>query len=167
MSDRTLNIMKQQALAINSNIAYAKYGIITNYNPIDFLAIAEIQPEKISTGWLNISSLPNGTFFAPNIGDECLILYLEGDINGAIISLFVSLQKPSTQVNAGEVLIENVGKFNVNSDNILLGKNENDFLKLVTYKFKQLFNEHTHPQNNQPPTQQMDDSNFTDNTRAN
>jgi len=111
------NHMRMQASLAQGAISVSKKGIITNFNPNDWAVKVLLQPEEVLTqeiplgapwvgdGW--------GLFAAPSIGDECLVVSVEGSYNNGFACLlnFNNDERP-LPVKSGEFwLVHKTGSF--------------------------------------------------------
>lgn len=189
MMHQLLNQMRMRAQIALSNQKTVRMGLISNFNPENYTAQAIIQPqdnefpERSNTGWLPIFSpwVGNGWgFFAPpQIGAMCAVHYSEADLNGAFITMcgfnkkFTPLNVPSGECwlvheSGSYIKLSNDGKIYINAATVELGSiSAGNLKKLLTEEAATVFNNHTHPSNGSPPTQQMSSTDMTQYTEAN
>lgn len=189
MFDRLANHARIQAKLAVSSITVTKLGVVTNYDPANYRAKVQLQPEdqdnptQSLTGWLPIFSPWTGAnygLFAPvNVGDMVEVQFQDGDIDSGIVCMrgYSDKQRPLS-VESGEfwlvhksgsfIKMMNDGSIEIHSDDIKIG--ESSFQKLVNETGQAVYNSHTHsdPQGGEtgPPTQQMGASSVTANTTA-
>jgi hypothetical protein len=170
MTEKFINLMRQHAENVLGSRIYIKCGTVFNYDPENYLVRVKFAsvPEDVVTGWLKIASPSSDIFIGPNVGDMCQVLFSDGDINGGVVNLFWGVSKPSIPVNSGDVLIDQSGVINVYSSSTISIGNKNDiFRKVIIDTFKDLFNNHTHPDIGSPPTQQITSDHLSANTNVN
>lgn len=87
--DKLLNQMRAQAIAVISTYSQTRIGIIVGYNPDDYTAAVEIQPEGIKTGFLPILApwIGNqyGFYAAPALNDMVIVHFQEGDFTSGLV----------------------------------------------------------------------------------
>ncbi len=106
----------RNAMAQSGQIAAGLYepgakGIVTSYDPKAYAVKLKIQPSDTETGWLPIKALQAGAdfgiFAAPNLGDQGVIEFENGDAQVGMVTGFVpSKQDRPPEVAAGEILIK-------------------------------------------------------------
>lgn len=110
MNDRLLNAQRREAERVMSRRAFVRMGIITSYDPNNYAAKVQIQPEGHETGWLPIHSPAAGNgygfFFGPSIGDVVEVHYQEGGKGAPFIGLrqFGDRNRP-VAVQSGEFMV--------------------------------------------------------------
>jgi hypothetical protein len=122
MSDKFLNAIRQQASLANSNRIFVTTGIITAYDPTNYLvqvqtdAATEDYP-ACQTGWIPLGSMwignSWGMFAPPNLGDVCSVYYQDGDsqVPFASVRFFGNTALPLA-VQSGEFwLVHKSGSF--------------------------------------------------------
>ena len=115
--DRLLNIIKQQAGALDQGTGQPRFGTVMSVNPMAATARVTLQPEGVLSGWLPVLSPWVGSGWGmccpPSPGDQVLVLAQEGDAeHGMIIGCAFSniQQPPNTPV--GELwLVHKSGSF--------------------------------------------------------
>jgi phage baseplate assembly protein gpV len=111
------NHMRVQAALMAANIATTRLGLVSSYDPGNFLVKVRIQPNDIETGWLPIMVLQAGVgwgmYAAPAIGDQAVLAFTQGDVECGICLGFLpnDEDRPPT-VPAGEAwLVHRAGHF--------------------------------------------------------
>lgn len=114
---RHANHMRMQAALLAGLVGKPKFGLVTSYDPDNHLVKVNVQPEGVETGWLPLQVAHAGNGFgiyaAPNIGDQAVVHFLEGDREVGWCSGFMpnDVDKPPS-VPAGEIhLIHGQGQF--------------------------------------------------------
>lgn len=98
--ERLLNIIKQQAGALDQGGSQPRLATIASVNPATATAKVSLQPEGVLSGWLPVLSpwIGNGWGICslPSPGDQVLVLAQEGNAEHGIIvgGIFSSTQKP-------------------------------------------------------------------------
>ena len=115
--DRFINIVKQQAGALDQSSAQPRFGTVTSVNPTSATARVSLQPEGVLSGWLPILSPWVGTGWGlcspPSPGDQVLIIAQEGDAeHGVIIGrAFSNAQQPPAAPVGEFWLVHQSGSF--------------------------------------------------------
>ncbi len=104
---RLLNAMARQAQLANSSRAETRVGIVSAYNPADYCAKVQLQPEGTETGWLPVLSPwigeGWGLFCPPSIGDQVQVEFQEGSAEaGFVVGRFFSNAQRPLPVSSGE-----------------------------------------------------------------
>jgi len=107
MMRQILNAVRREVALMMQNIATVRMGIVDSYDPVTHTAKVKFQPDDTLSGWLPIGSarvgVNCGLVFAPNIGDQVEVRFLEGVHEAGVIGLrFYSDQDPPPNVPAGE-----------------------------------------------------------------
>lgn len=134
------NAVRMQSRAAANAFARPKMGIISSYDG-EMSVKVMVQPEGVESGWMPLGCIGIGGGWGlavgPNIGDQVVIVYPEGDHeSGVIVGRFFSVAQPPIPVPAGEIWavhqstssmkLTNDGKVAVNSQsdtNITVGGN--------------------------------------------
>jgi Type VI secretion system/phage-baseplate injector OB domain len=165
--EKFFNMIRMQA-SINANArTLTSIGIVTGYDPDNYLVTVEIYPqdtdnEALQTGWIPLFTpwIGNGwgMYAPPNIGDLIEIHYQEGSLQNPYAGLrtfnFNSPANPNS-VQSGEFWLvhstgsyfklTNDGKISFNSTvEIDIGDNSNTLYALINSTFEDLFNNHVH-----------------------
>lgn len=87
--------------------AAVRYALVTNYDPATHMAMVNLMPEQIVTGWLPILvhwvGNSFGLYVGLDIGNQVLVAHVEGDPNaGIIIGRLNSDSEVPAKVPAGE-----------------------------------------------------------------
>lgn len=89
--NQTSNAMRREAARVMGQLALPRVGIVTSYDPDNYAAKVEIQPENIETGWLPIAMPWSGNgwgmFAPPTAGDVVDVHFQEGAKGAGIIGL--------------------------------------------------------------------------------
>ncbi|MDA8256739.1 MAG: phage baseplate assembly protein V [Betaproteobacteria bacterium] len=104
---RLLNAMARQAQLAASGRAETRIGIVSAYNPADYCAKVQLQPEGTETGWLPVLSPwigeTWGLFCPPSVGDQVQVEFQEGSAEaGFIVGRFFSNAQRPLAVPSGE-----------------------------------------------------------------
>lgn len=177
------NIIKQCANLEMKNKLVVKLGTVTNYNPNNYTASVLLQPEGVQTNMLPIFSPWAGDgwglFCPPSVGDMVEVQFQEGDINSGFVCLrgfnlkIRPLPCPVEEFwlvhkSGASLKLKNNGTIELNSStSVSIGDVSGSLHKLVTDAFVELFNNHTHSDNNGPPIQQMTNSQLTSIVKGN
>ncbi|MBX5454335.1 MAG: phage baseplate assembly protein V [Acidobacteriia bacterium] len=115
--DRFLNAMKAYASALDYARGHARFGVITSFDPVRYLARVTMEPEGVLSGWLPVLTpwLGNGWGLAAPLvpGTQVLVLAQEGHAeHGVIVGGAFSAVNPAPQAPAGEFwLVHQSGSF--------------------------------------------------------
>lgn len=106
--ERTLNIIKTHAAALDNAQARARFALVTSVDPANATARVALQPEGVLTGWLPILTPSAGSSWGiwcpPAPGDQVLVLAQEGDAEqGVIVGRAFSLDDLPPPAAAGEL----------------------------------------------------------------
>jgi phage baseplate assembly protein V len=114
---RQLNHMRLQAMMAAGQLTGPRKGLVTSYDPDNYLVKVSIQPEDFETGWLPITTLMAGdgfgAYFGPSQGDQAAVVFeLNNREAGFCIGFCGSdVDQPPT-VQSGEMhLIAKQGQF--------------------------------------------------------
>lgn len=114
---RNANHMRMQAALVQGLLAKPKFGLATSWDPDNHLVKVMLQPEEIETGWMPLEVTQAGAgwgvYAAPQIGDQAVIHFHEGDKEHGWCTGFLpnDVDKPP-HVPAGEIhLIHKTGQF--------------------------------------------------------
>lgn len=183
-----MNQIKQLANFEGIHRNYLRPCIIKSYDPKFYRVKVQLVPEETQTGWVPIATW--GEIVPLKIDTQALIIFFGGNINNALVvgKIFSQLDPPPqdssvTQPgsflyrsrNGAELKITNDGQIEVNAvdgqdvkinstTNVSVGNSDNDFKRLVKESLKDLYNNHEHPDNLQPPSPAflMTDDDLTD-----
>lgn len=106
--DRLLNIIRREAMRVAGLRATDQIGIVSSYDPDSHSVQVKFQPEDTLSGWLPVGSLAVGNgfgvHFAPNIGDQVMVHFLNGDREAGVVGprLYSDGDRP-LNVPAGEL----------------------------------------------------------------
>jgi len=190
MIDVLLNHMRHQAQLVLSQVAFSRMGTIKAFDKTTYRAQVQIEPfddedpNNSVTAFLPILSpwVGNGWGIvgSPEIGSSCMVHFSEGNYNAGVVSLMLFNQSfAPPEVEDGELWLVHAsgtaikltqdGKLLLNgNDSVEIGKlSEGNLKKLMTETAMAVYNNHTHPNNGAPPTQQMSASDLTTYTEAN
>lgn len=115
--ERILNLIKQQAGALDQGGGQPRLGTVTSVNPAMATARVTLQPEGVLTGWLPILSVWTGSGWGmccpPSPGDQVLVVAQEGDAeHGVIVGCAYSNTHKSPNAPVGELwLVHKTGSF--------------------------------------------------------
>jgi phage gp45-like len=115
--ERILNLIKQQAGALDQGGGQPRFGTVTSVNPAMATARVTLQPEGVLTGWLPILSLWTGSGWGmccpPSPGDQVFVVAQEGDAeHGVIVGCAYSNTHMSPNAPVGELwLVHKTGSF--------------------------------------------------------
>lgn len=115
--DRLLNIIKQQAGALDQGGSQPRFGTVTSVDPAAATAKVTLQPEGVLSGWLPVLSPWTGPGWGmscpPSPGDQVLVLAQEGDAeHGVIVGRTYSSGQAPPAAPVGELwLVHNSGSF--------------------------------------------------------
>jgi len=176
------NSMSQRASIAANSTASVKLGIVTSYDPANYSAKVQLQPEGTETGWLPISTPFVGSgwgmFCPPSIGDMVEVQFQEGGIEAGFICgrMFNDDDRPVScpigefyliHKTGSYVKLFNDGRIKFNSTvEIDAGNMASALHTLVHDAFMSLYNGHTHTSatSGSPtssPLQQMNASHLT------
>lgn len=171
--------MRQEAAAMMSEVQGTRLGEVTSYDPETYAVIVKLQPDENLTGWIPIKTLAVGNgwglYFPPEIGDQAVVQFQEGDLeSGICLGFLYNNEDKPLSCQSGEwwmvhksgvkVLFQD-GKIQVRGGLIEIGGINGDVRKLVDERFMELFNNHTHP-NTGAPVQKMTAGHMTTNLRG-
>lgn len=193
MSEKFINALRQQASLASANRIFVTTGIITGYDPVNYLVtvqtdVATDDYPASQTGWIPLSALwvgnSWGLFAPPNLGDVCSIFYQDGDSQVPFASLRFfgdnarPLSVPSGEfwlvhqsgtylkmTNDGKLSLHGNVEIDIDSPSVKLGDLAGDLQKLINAKFEDTFNTHTHG-GGAPPDLPMPADNITEHTEA-
>lgn len=115
--ERFLNLIKQQASALDQGGGQPRFGTVTSVNPAMATARVTLQPEGVLTGWLPVLSLWTGAGWGmccpPSPGDQVLVVAQEGDAeHGVIVGSAYSKTHMPPNTPVGELwLVHKTGSF--------------------------------------------------------
>lgn len=115
--ERILNLIKQQAGALDQSGGQPRFGTVQSVNPAMATARVTLQPEGVLTGWLPILSLWTGAGWGmccpPSPGDQVLVVAQEGDAeHSVIVGCAYSNTHQSPNAPVGELwLVHKTGSF--------------------------------------------------------
>lgn len=107
-------LIRQEAMKVLASKTFVTLGTVTDYDPVNFLAVVQLYPEDsanggvaLNTGWLPIFTPAIGVYMAPNLGDIVEVHFAEGSLQNGYVSLrgYNASIPPPQNVNAGEILI--------------------------------------------------------------
>ncbi|WP_435018502.1 phage baseplate assembly protein V [Tundrisphaera sp. TA3] len=82
MMHEMLNIARREAERVMAQRSGVRIGVVTGYDPENYCAKVEIQPERVETGWLPISTPWSGNgwgeYCPPTPGDVVDVHFQEG-----------------------------------------------------------------------------------------
>lgn len=124
MNAKFLNMIRLQSSIVNNSRTSTSLGLVTGYDPTNYLVTVELYPEdsssntpSLQTGWIPLftpwAGNGWGMFLPPNIGDIIEVHYQEGSLQNAYAALrsfnFTALP---VAVNSGEFwLVHQSGSF--------------------------------------------------------
>lgn len=102
------NVIRQQASAESNTRSMSRAGVISSYDPDSHAVKVTIQPEDVESNWMKLGAIGVGNGFGvvvgPNIGDEVLVEFLEGDFDsGQIVGRYFNVDAAAPAVPAGEI----------------------------------------------------------------
>src|SRR5262249_44512310 len=102
---RLLDMQKKIAGALDQGTAVPRKGIVQSFDPVNYLAKVELQPEGVLTGWLEINVLTSGgmaVLAPPSLGQQVTVIFDNGDHENGIImgSTFSAEDMPPQPANA-------------------------------------------------------------------
>jgi phage baseplate assembly protein gpV len=115
--ERILNLIKQQAGALDQGGGQPRFGTVASVNPAMATARVTLQPEGVLTGWLPILSLWTGSGWGmccpPSPGDQVFVVAQEGDAeHGVIVGCAYSNTHMAPNAPVGELwLVHKSGSF--------------------------------------------------------
>jgi len=113
MMGQHLNQMRQAAQAAGEGVQYVRTGTIIGYNPDNYTAKVQLEPDGQPTGWLPIGAIGVGDGFgvqvAPNLGDVVDVALTGGSMEAGSVSLrfFTDAARP-VSLQAGQILIKHM-----------------------------------------------------------
>jgi hypothetical protein len=122
--ERFLNIIKQQAGALDQGASQPRFATVQSVNPATATAKVTLQPEGVLSGWLPILSPWIGAGWGmccpPSPGDQVLILAQEGDAeHGIIVGRAFSNTQPPLATPVGELwLVSRLPSFSQHPESI-------------------------------------------------
>lgn len=171
--------MRNEAQRVLDEVADSRIGLVTSYDPESYAIKVKIQPDGVETGWMAVASIAVGNgwglYFPPEIGDQAVITFQEGDINSGICHgfLYNDEDKP-LKVGSGEwwlvhkskthIKFLKNGDLDIRGPNIMAGPLATAVYTLVDQRFQELFNSHRHPTPNGmsgPPVEKMTQEHLT------
>ena len=100
-----LNIMRRETQKVLSGVAFSSMAYISGYDPASYMAKVLLDPTdpNSESGWMPIGAVAAGPawglFYAPSIGDQVMVDFMNGDSSSGKIRLAVrpdgGLQVPS------------------------------------------------------------------------
>lgn len=87
-----------------------KLGLVSSYDPVNYLVKVRLMPQDVETGWLPIEGIMAGAAFGvyagPSVDDEAVVHFTEGDPLSGVCSGFLGndVDKPPT-VQSGEIFL--------------------------------------------------------------
>ena len=111
MSDDLINLIRREAGRLDNARSMPRYGLISSYDPKRHAVKVKLQPEGIETGWVPMASSHIGNGFGvavgPNIDDQVVVGFMEGDIDQPFIMgrMFSDKDNPP-EAKSGEVVIK-------------------------------------------------------------
>lgn len=108
--DQFTSAMGQFAQMAARGFSPPRTGIVSSYDPDAYAIKARLQPDDIETGWMPILVLMAGkgwgVYAAPDNGDQCLMLFQEGDPTvGLCIGFLPSDEDKPPRVETGEIML--------------------------------------------------------------
>jgi hypothetical protein len=187
--DWMMNAMRLQARLAMSNLAFTRMGTVTAFDPTTYTIQAQIQPVDIDnpqlslTGFIPLTSPWTGNgwgmFVPPTIGAACLLFFTEASYDSPIAGAMAFNQENlPLAVPSGEfwlvhesgsyIKLTNDGNISISAAIVNLGDiSAGNLQKLLNASAANVFNNHTHPGNGEPPEQLMGSDNMTNYTEAN
>ncbi len=98
MPARLINNIMMQINRHQGNIGYAKLGIVSSSNPQNSTIKVTLQPEQVEAGPMPYCTPWIGWYAPPNAGDQCLVIFQEGNKNvpvGALLLYWDNAVPPS------------------------------------------------------------------------
>lgn len=170
------NVVRREAERVMGTRATTRLATITSYDPSTYSCKVALQPEGAETGWCPIASIQVGNGYGiytpPRPGDQAVVVFQEDNVETPVVVgfLYNDVDRAAT-VPAGEVhivheagnkvVLKPGGVIEVTGTDIRVGPSGATLRTLVTQAFQTLFNLHTHPADNTPPTQQMTAAHLT------
>lgn len=114
MGDITNLIQREIRRAMNTH-AQPRAGLVTSYDEKAHAVKVKLMPEGKETGWIPVGSMQVGNGFGiaigPNIDDQFMVGFHEGDINSPfIMARMFSDKDKAPEVKAGEITIMHKSK---------------------------------------------------------
>lgn len=170
-----MNQIKQLASLQSIGKTYVRPGVIQSYDPKTYRVRVSLPPDDVWTGWILLSSW--GEVMPPEIGTQCLVVFLNGDVNhGIVINNLYSDEKPPPQdsevtkpgsyllktkngttikiTNDGAIKIKSPAGQTISMDSdtkIQIGTSSEAYKRLVKETIKDLYNNHIHVLGGPPP----------------
>ncbi len=101
------NAMRLQAQRAVAEMITSRIGTVKSYDPNEYIAKVQLQPDSLITGWLPVASswMGNGwgMFCPPSPGDMVSVVFINGDLNaGYVESRFWNDEDRPVAVDSGE-----------------------------------------------------------------
>jgi uncharacterized protein involved in type VI secretion and phage assembly len=107
MSEDLLNLIRREVALYLANRAETRIGVVQSYDPALHAARVEYQPEGELSGWIPVGTVGAGNGFgmgfAPTIGQQVTVHFLEGSLDSGIIgpSIHSTVDLPPPGVASG------------------------------------------------------------------
>lgn len=124
MNHKFMNMLRLQASIVNNSKTMTSVGIVTGYDPTNYLVTVELYPQDnpsdspaLQTGWIPLftpwAGSGWGMFLPPNIGDIIEVHYQDGSLQNAYAALrCFNFNELPDSVQSGEFwLIHQTGSF--------------------------------------------------------
>lgn len=86
-----LNLVRREVARVLAGRATTRIGLIDSYDPTSHAAKVLFQPDGTLSGWIPVGTAMAGNgygiAFAPNLGDQVLVHFLEGDHGSGVIGM--------------------------------------------------------------------------------
>lgn len=110
VSEQLLNLIRREISIALTLRGTTRIGLVQSYDPATHSARVAYQPEGVQSGWLPVGTARAGSgagiCFAPNVGDQVLVHFLESDHDSGVIGLrLYSTQDVPPNVPAGQMWI--------------------------------------------------------------
>lgn len=115
MNDGLQNLIRREVLRVLGTRATTRSALVDSYDPANHAAKVRFQPEDSLSGWLPVATMRAGNgagvHFAPNIGDQVLVHFLEGEHETGVVGmrLYSDADRP-LNVPAGQMwMVDDAG----------------------------------------------------------
>lgn len=104
-------VMRRHGQAPGQSKSISRHGTVSSYQPNTHAVKVLLQPENIESNWMPLGALAVGNGWgicaAPQIGDQVLVLFVEGDFSTAVaVSRTFSISAPAPVLKAGEFVLQ-------------------------------------------------------------
>jgi phage gp45-like len=103
-----VNHIQQAISRYQTNVGNMRLAVISTVDPVNYTIKAVIEPEEVEMGPMPYGTPWIGWSAPPNVGDQCIILFQEGDKSvpvGAFLLYFLNGQLPPAGVAIGEAVL--------------------------------------------------------------